>query len=215
MPIRRPRAPRPALRHVVLLETMASHAPADPRARAMHAVLLVLRLLDHWVALGDAVTAPGARALTATREGIALLDIDPVLRASLAAILDAMLALPEPDVQPVLPRLVALGTLLERRRYLAEAGDVHGTVSRLADPVADLDLAFESRMRTGDCLRAVGEYEWADQAYAQAAMLATRDRDPDRVARARRGRSDLLAARGAAGEDAAAGGTGRDRERTP
>jgi hypothetical protein len=195
MPIRRPRTPPPALRHVVLLETMAAHAPTDARVRAMHAVLLALRLVDHWATLGTAVTMPGARALTATRAEIDLLDLDPMLRASLAALIDAMLALPAPDVQPVLPRLVALGSLLERRHYLAEAGDVFRTVSRYADPVSNLDLAFESHMRTGDCLRAVHEYEWADQAYAQASMLATRDRDPDRVERARRARSAVLATR--------------------
>jgi hypothetical protein len=69
-------------------------------------------------------------------------------------------------------------------------------VSRLADPAVHLDLAYDSQMRSGACLRETGEHEWADQAYAAAAMLATRDRDRIRVILARRGRASVLRARG-------------------
>jgi tetratricopeptide (TPR) repeat protein len=206
MPIRRPRTPRPGLRHVVFLETMADLAAADPRQRAAHVTFLVLRLVDSWVAFGGAVTDAASRALAETRREIDSLVVDAELRAMLTNITDAVVALPDADPQPALPRIYALGKLLEERALLAEAGDVYRTVSRYADAAANLDLAYESNMRTGSCLRQAGEFEWAEQAYTSAGMLATRDRDRIRVIHARLGRAKVLWARAEfdAAEDAIA-----------
>lgn len=196
MPIRRPRTPRSALRHVSLLETMARVAPEDPRFRAAQATFLTLRLFDHWLAFGAAVSAATSRALATTRDEIARLEVDADLRAVLAALTDALAHAPTAEPHPLLPRLLALGALLESRGHEAEAGDVFLTIARQADPITQLDLAFESRMRAGRCLRRAGELEWADRAYAQAMGLATRDRDRTRQLLARLGRAKVLWARG-------------------
>lgn len=196
MPIRRRRTPSPALRHVSLLETMAAVAPEDPRFRAAQAAFLTLRLFDHWVAFGAAVSADSSRALTTTRDDIARLEVDAELRQILAAITDTLVTLPAAEPHPLLPRLHALAALLESRGHQAEAGDVFATIARHADPNTQLDLAYESLMRAGRCLRRAGELGWADQSYAQAAALAYRDRDRLRQLLARLGRAKVLWDRG-------------------
>ncbi|MBK7907104.1 MAG: hypothetical protein IPJ78_11155 [Gemmatimonadetes bacterium] len=196
MPIRRPRTPHPALRHVSLLETMATVAPEDPRFRAAQAAFLTLRLFDHWVAFGSVMTSESSRTLATTRDDIARLEVDAELRGILAAITETLVALPAAEPHPLLPRLHGLAVLLESRGHQAEAGDVYATIARHADPVTQLDLAFESQMRAGRCLRRAGELGWADQCYAQAAALAARDRDRLRQLLARLGRAKVLWDRG-------------------
>lgn len=183
MTIRRPRSPRPALRHVAFIDEMRAHPPdlaphADPLA-----CLLTLRLLDHWIARSTEVAEPASPVLAATRRSIDALETDPDLRDALDAIVRAIVALPMPDAQPVMPALAALGELLQRRGRAAAALDVHRTVARLIDPRVHLPLAFESLMRMGDGFAAHDEPRWADAAYAQAGLLATRRRDGDWVAR--------------------------------
>jgi len=161
-----------------------------------HAALLTLRLFDHWLALGSDLAEPNASAYRAARDAVLALEGDPEMRAALLSILNAVAALQEPDAQPVLPRVYALGGLIERRGMLAEAGDVYATVARYVDSIVHLDLAFDAHMRRGFCLRNDGELEWADQSYATAATLATRDRDRVRVILARLGQAKVEWSRG-------------------
>lgn len=196
MPIRRPRTPKPTLRHIAFLEMLADTRETSPLRPGAHAAFLTLRLLDSWVKLGAPLADPGAQAHAAAREAVGALQADPELRGALGVILDAVEALQEPDVQPVLPRVYALGLLLEQRGLLAQAADVYQTVTRHVDSAAHLDLAYDAFMRTGYCLRHVGEFEWADQAYGNAGALATRDRDRIRVILARLGRAKVLWDRG-------------------
>jgi tetratricopeptide (TPR) repeat protein len=196
MPIRRPRSPKPALRHLAFLETMADSDGASPIHRGAHASLLTLRLLDHWIALGAEMARPDATAHRATRDLVTALQDDAEMQSALGAIIDAIEALQEPDAQPVLPRVYALGMLFEQRGLLAQAGDGYATVARHVDSAAHLDLAFDAHMRHGYCLRHSGEFEWADQAYANAGMLATRDRDRIRVILSRLGRAKVVWDRG-------------------
>lgn len=196
MPIRRRSTPRPALRHVSFLETMAANAPEHSRHHAAQATFLALRLFDHWLAFGVQVTAPASQSLTTTCDEIARLEMDAELREVLSAMTEAIAELPEADPRPVLPHLFALGALLESRGQHAQAGDVFLTLGRHADATAQRDLAYDTQMRAGGCLWQAGDCDWADQAYSQAAQLATRDRDRPRVLHAKLGRAKVLWARG-------------------
>lgn len=199
MPIRRRSTPRPALRHVAFLETMASSAADAPRHHAAQAVFLALRLLDHRIAFGAQVTESASQSLATTRDEIARLALDDDLRAVLSTMTDAIAAIapcPGSDALPALSPLFTLGTLLEARGHLAQAGDVFLTVARHTDADAHLDLAYESQMRAGACLRRAGEHDWADTAHVRAAQLATRARDTTRVLLAKLGRAKVLWARG-------------------
>ena len=183
MSIRRPRTPRPALRHLAFVEALVAHPPDSASGREALAGLLTLRLVDHWVARGGGVCAPGATVLAATRDAIAALPSASPWRAPLDLIVSTLVALPGPDVQPVVPALGALGTLLQSEDRFAMAADVHRTVTRLADPRVHLALAFESQMQLGACLLALDDVRWADAAFAQAGVLATRSREAAWTAR--------------------------------
>lgn len=132
----------------------------------------------------------------AAREATMSLSGDGEVRAALMSVIDAITALQEPDAQPLLPRVFALGKLLEQRGQVAQAGDVYQTVARYVDPGAHVDLAFDAHMRHGFCLRVAGEFDWADQAYATAATLAGRAKDRVRVIHARADQAKVEWARG-------------------
>lgn len=191
MPIRRPRTPKPSLRHIVFLEAMAQSSATGPLQPGAHATFLTLRLLDHWIALGAALASPDASAHRATRLAVNAIGDDVELRRALGAIMDTIAALHEPDAQPVLPTLRVLALLLEGRGLTAQAGDVHQAIARLVNSTTQPDLAYESLMHLGQCLRQTGEFEWAEQAFGNASVLATRDRDTVRVAAAREARTEV------------------------
>ena len=182
MPIRRPRSPKPALRHLAFLDGMVG---ADgPAFRSARAALLTLRLLDHWMMLGAAMAEPDSSALRETRAAVDATAADALashastgdteMRDALGGIIDAIVALGAPDAQPVLPRLHALGVLLEHRGLPAQAADVFQTTSRLVDAAVQLDLAQESLVHQAQCLRQTGDHEWAEQALTKAGVLANR-----------------------------------------
>ncbi len=191
MPIRRPRGPKPVLRHVAFLESMTVSPAGTAAHDSSHSTFLTLRLLDAWVQLGRDLAEPDASAHRAAREAASDLRADVEVRSSLLSILDAISSLHEPDPQPLLPRVFALGKLFEQRGLIAQAGDVYATVARYVDPSAHLDLAFDAFMRQAFCLRTSGEFEWADQAYGNAASLAGRARDRARVIHARSGQAKV------------------------
>lgn len=196
MPIRRPRGPKPVLRHLPFLELMAGASEGESPYVGAQASLLTLRLLDHWITLGAELADVAATAHRAARESVQAMTTDIEWRTSLSSIIDAIEAIQEPDAQPVLPRVYALAMLLEQRGLLAAAGDVYATVAKYVDSAAHLDLAYDAHMRHGYCLRHAGEFDWADQAYANAGMLAARDRDRVRVVLSRLGRAKVIWDRG-------------------
>jgi tetratricopeptide (TPR) repeat protein len=196
MPIRRPRGPKPTLRHVAFLELMSTAPETSMAHRGSQASFLTLRLLENWIALGQDLAMPESSAQQAARSAVGALSDDEELRASLGSVIDALSALQEPDPQPVLPRVYALGKLYEQRGLMPQAADVYSTVARFVDSSVHLDLAYDAHMRHGFCLRNAGEFEWADQAYTTAGSLAARARDRVRVLTSRLGLAKNESARG-------------------
>ncbi len=196
MPIRRPRGPKPALRHLAFLQTMSEAPEASPEHVEARATFLALRHLDHWIALGADGGAPTERSTTATQEALAALGGDAELRAALTSVVAAIPELSDADAQPVLPRVFALGSLLEQRGRTRQAADVYSTVARHVDAAAHADLAYDASMRMASCLRNEGQLDQADQAYATAGTLAARIRDREKVMTSRVGRAKIMAARG-------------------
>lgn len=196
MPIRRPRGPKPALRHVAFLESLAGATDGSADARGAQAAFLTLRLVDAWLQYGRDLADPESSVHRAAREATAAVRDDDEIRSSLLSILDAVVAIHEPDAQPLLPRVFALGRLLEQRGQIPQAGDVYASVARHVDASAHVDLAFDAQMRHAFCLRVSGEYDWAAQAYGNAASLAARARDRARVLHARLGEAKVEWGRG-------------------
>jgi tetratricopeptide (TPR) repeat protein len=196
MPIRRPRGPKPVLRHVAFLELMSIAPETSVAHRGSQASFLTLRLLENWIALGEDLAMPESSAQQAARSAVGALSDDEELRASLGSVIDAVSALQQPDPQPVLPRVYALGKLYEQRGLMPQAADVYSTVARFVDSSVHLDLAYDAHMRHGFCLRNAGEFEWSDQAYTTAGSLAARARDRVRVLTSRLGLAKNESARG-------------------
>lgn len=159
--------------------------------RGANASFLTMRLLDHWISLGADIVSDENSARAAATDAIGTLVDDEELKASLASITEAMVALQEPDAQPVLPRVYALGKLHEQRGLMPQAADIYGTVARYVDASVHLDLAYDAHMRRAFCLRNAGEFEWADQAYGTAGALAARARDRVRVLTSRVGQAKV------------------------
>lgn len=196
MPIRRPRGPRPTLKHVAFLEAMDALPAADAGRQPLEAAFLTLRLLDHWMALGATIAEPTGQALSASRAAVEKAGGDPESQVSLRGIIDAMVMLQEPDAQPLLPRVFAFAGLLEQRGALALAGDVYATVSKYADARAHFDLAFDALMRYAFCLRVEGVLDQSARSYESAGALAARARDRVRVLYSRIGVAKVVWARG-------------------
>jgi tetratricopeptide (TPR) repeat protein len=175
---------------------MASSTEGSPEYNEARATFLSLRHLDHWIALGASGGAPTERSTSTTLEALGTLTEDVELRSALETIVTAIPDLSDADAQPVMPRLFALGSLFERRGQTRLAGDIYGTVAKNADQVAHLDLAYDAHMRSAACLRLEGDLEYADQTYAHAGTLASRERDRAKVLTARVGRAKVVAARG-------------------
>ncbi len=196
MPIRRPRGPKPALRHVVFLEAMERHADVSPARQPLEAAFLTLRLFDEWIASGAMIAEPIGQALTATRKAVERISEDSETRMSLQGIVEAIVMLQEPDAQPVLPRIFAYAGLLERRGALVLAADAYQTVSKYADANAHFDIAYDSLMRHAFCLRVDGSLDLAARSYESAGALAARERDRSRVLYSRIGVAKVVWARG-------------------
>jgi tetratricopeptide (TPR) repeat protein len=196
MPIRRPRGPKPTLRHLPFLEAMSTSSEGSHEYLESRAAFLALRHLDHWIALGPAGGAPTERSTSNTREALNALGDDAELRSALDSIVSAIPELSDADAQPVLPRVFALGSLLERRGKSRQATDVYETVARYVDASAHADIAYDAHMRLGACLRNDGQLDRADQAYVTAGTLATRTRDRVRVLSSKVGRAKVVWVRG-------------------
>jgi hypothetical protein len=196
MPIRRPKGPKPALRHLAFLEAMAQFDEGSPSYRRLLAGLLTLRLVDEWAAEGSLVVQPDVATLQATRVAIDGVEADAETRATLTRIVEAMMMMHDPDVQPVLPRLFAFASILENRSSFALAADVYRAVAKHVDAQAHFDLAYDSWMKQGFCFRMVADFEMAERGYAQAGLLAGRTRDRGRVLLARIGEAKVAWGRG-------------------
>jgi tetratricopeptide (TPR) repeat protein len=196
MPIRRPRGPKPALRHVAFLSAIAEQPESSAARDAYQAAFLTLRLFDEWVLSGELSADPSFQSHAATRDAVNALTDDPETRTALSRIIDAIVALQEPDPQPVLPRLFAYGALLEHRGAMPAAADVFATITRYVDSRSEFDLAFDALMRQGYCHRVAGDLESAERAYENAGTIAGRARDRSRVLQARIGVAKVAWAHG-------------------
>ncbi len=124
MSIRRPRGPKPTLKHLAFLEAMTNHPEQSAESRALHASLLTLRLVDEWMLLGAVVAEGASPMMRATRATVAALHEDSDLQYLLTRIVDGVLMLRDSDAHAVLPRLAALAELFRTRGAIGLADDV-------------------------------------------------------------------------------------------
>ena len=174
----------PGLKHLAYFETIASAPEGSIGARAATAGLLTLRLIDHWMLAGSVMVELDSVSVRSARHAImAMADTDPS-REVLIGLVNTMQTLREADTTPILPRLLAYASLLERQADFALAADVYGTVIGLADEQYDGDLLLDARLLLGFCERTLSQWEAAEHTLTEAGRVARRRGEPAKAMRA-------------------------------
>jgi len=124
------------LRHLAFFEELAKTKEGEPQWRSTSAGLVVLRLVDRWIAEGPVEST--AWNVAPVRDAIA--DIDDVSpeRRILSSIVDAVTTSKTVNVRAVTPRLMAYAQTLEYDARWTLAIDVYRSLIGHAHP-GDVD----------------------------------------------------------------------------
>lgn len=183
-------------RHLPFFTELASLEENDPWWRAVSAGLVFLRLVDSWVEEGaDAVAADGwgVRSVDACLEEM---PTGMPARAILMGALDMLTKARSGDMHTVAPRLMAYARTLDLDGKWALAADVYDTVLAHIHPEEESEIAVNALLRRGHCLRELGDFTDATDAFTTAAELAHRTGDMIGTLRARIGEAKIVVARG-------------------
>lgn len=184
------------LRHLPFFEELAAQEEGSPAWKAASAGLVVLRLVDERIETGlELIAADDASFAAAQRE---VLDIEQPanIQSALQSILDTLGRSSVVDVSSLMARLMTYGHLLEYDAHWALASDVYRTIIAHADPVAEADVAAQSHIRLGYCLRQLGNLAASVDTYRTAGEIAARANDMVGVLRARIGEAKAAIAHG-------------------
>jgi tetratricopeptide (TPR) repeat protein len=184
------------LQHLAFFEEVAAREEHEPEWRAATAGLVTLRLVDQWIEEGPNVVAAEGWGVRAVLNAIDQMDDGSPTPAILRSIVAAMEASRVTDVLGVVPRLLAYGQALEYDAKWALAADVYETVIAHTHPVEHSDSATAAHLRRGVCLRTLGHFAEASEAFAAASAVASEADDMVGVLRARIGEAKIAVARG-------------------
>ena len=183
-------------RHLPFFTELASLEEHDPWWRAVSAGLVFLRLVDSWIEEGaDAVSADG----WGVRSVMACLEEMPAgmpARAILVGALELLKTARSGDMHTVAPRLMAYARTLDLDGKWALAADVYDTVLAHIHPEEESEFAVNALLRRGHCLRELGDFVDATDAFTTAGELAHRTGDMIGTLRARIGEAKIVVARG-------------------
>ena len=169
---------------------------SDPNWRSVSAGLVVMRLVDNWIADGPTAARVDSWAIGSVREAISQVPETTPIRRILTSIVDVLVASTAVDVHAVVPRLMAYGQALEYEARYALAADVYGTITAHVHPVEDADLAVAAQLRLGISLRHLAQFDAAIRAYERASAVALHVNDLIGVLRGRIGVAQATAYRG-------------------
>lgn len=184
------------VRHLPFFTELASLEERDPSWRAVSAGLVLLRLIDAWIEEGPAVVAAdgwGARSVAASLEEV---PVGMPARAILMSALHALTSARAGDMHALAPRLMAYARALDLDGKWALAADVYDTVLAHVHPEEESEIAVNALLRRGHCLRELGDFIDAMDAFNMAAGLAHRSGDMIATLRARIGEAKIVVARG-------------------
>jgi tetratricopeptide (TPR) repeat protein len=184
------------LPHLAFFDALSGIDESDADWHPLTAGLLVLRLVDGWLA-GDS-HAPQALAyeIRGAREAVDAVHAGTPVRAILGGVIESIEQSPIRDVRPIAPRLMAYGRSLEYESKWVLAADVYRQVITHAHPAIEPDMSIDATMRLGFCLRTLGDFAHAELAYTQARHLATAVGDTAKTLHARVGDAKVALARG-------------------
>jgi tetratricopeptide (TPR) repeat protein len=194
--MKRSRNSQPTLKHLAFFEVLAGCGEDSAVGRSATAGLLSLRLIDHWILAGAQMVQPESVSVRSVRNAIMAMPAHEPLREVLLGIVNTMQTLREVDMQPVLPRLAAYASLLERRSEYKLASDVYETVIRLGEEEFDGDVKIDALIRLGFCQRTLGVLDDAERAFTDALRIAKRRKEVARDLQSRLGLAGVTMVRG-------------------
>jgi tetratricopeptide (TPR) repeat protein len=194
--MKRSRNSQPSLKHLAFFEVLAGCGDDSAAGRAATAGLLSLRLIDHWILAGAQMVEPESVSVRSVRNAIMAMPAHEPLREVLLGIVNTMQTLREVDMQPVLPRLAAYASLLERRSEYKLAADVYETVIRLGEEAFDGDVVVDAYLRLGFCYRTLSVFDSAEKAFVEGGRIAKRRKEVARELRSRLGLAHVVMFRG-------------------
>jgi hypothetical protein len=194
--MKRSRNSQPTLKHLAFFEVLAGCGEDSAFGRSATAGLLSLRLIDHWILAGPQMVQPESVSVRSVRNAIMAMPAHEPLREVLLGIVNTMQTLREVDMQPVLPRLAAYASLLERRSEYKLAADVYETVIRLGEEEFDGDVVVDAYLRLGFCYRTLSVFDSAERAFVDGGRIAKRRKEVARELRSRIGLAHVVMFRG-------------------
>jgi tetratricopeptide (TPR) repeat protein len=184
------------MRHLPFFTELASLEEGDPAWRVVTAGLVFLRLVDSWIEEGAAVVAADGWGVHSVAASIEEMPSGMPARAILMTALDALTSARNGDMHAVAPRLMAYARTLDLDAKWALAADVYDTVIAHVSPEEESEIAVNALLRRGHCLRELGDFADATDAFHLAAELAHQTGDMVGAQRARIGEAKIVVARG-------------------
>jgi tetratricopeptide (TPR) repeat protein len=184
------------LRHLAFFEELGKIDETDPNWRPVRAGLVVMRLVDSWIADGATPSRVDSWGVSAVREAVAELSASKPLRRILTSIVDVIVSATSIDLHALSPRLMAYGQALEYDSKLSLASDVYRTIVAHAHPVDDADLVVSAHSQLAFCLRNLGDLDGSGEAYDECGRVAGAAGDLMGVLRAQVGHAKVAIARG-------------------
>jgi tetratricopeptide (TPR) repeat protein len=184
------------LRHAPYFAELASLDERDPWWRAVSGGLVLLRLIDAWIADGASVVAADAWGVRSVEAAIEEMPDGMPARAILGSILGALRRSGGGDMHLVAPRLMAYARSLDLDAKWALAADVYQTVIAHAHPVDESDVVISAHLRLAFCHRSLGALDEASESYATASAIANDSDDMFGILRAQIGSAKIAIERG-------------------
>ena len=183
-------------RHLPYFTELASLDDHDPSWKAVSAGLVLLRLVDAWIEEGAAVVVADGWGVRSVAAALEEMPAGLPARAILMSALDALTSARSGDMHAVAPRLMAYARSLDLDAKWALAADVYETVLAHVHPDEESEIAIDALLRRAHCLRELGEFADATEAYGTAGDVAHRTGDMIGTLRARIGQAKIVVARG-------------------
>jgi len=182
--------------HVAFFDALGTLTESDAEWRPMSAGLLMLRLLDSWLANASDQHSDFDQEIRAVREAVNAVPSGTPVRGILSGIVDAIEQLPIREVRPIAPRLMAYGRSLEYEAAWRLATDVYETIVAYTHPAIEPEMTIDATMRMAFCFRTLGEMASAELAYKRAGSLAAAVGDSAKMLHARIGDAKMALVRG-------------------
>ena len=183
-------------RHLPFFAELAGLEDGDPAWRSVSAGLVVLRLVDAWIAEGAAAVAADGWGVRSVAAAIEEMPAGLPARALLYGVIDAVKVSSPGEMHTIAPRLMAYARALDLDAKWALAADVYETVIAHVHPVEESDVAITAHLRLGACQRFLGALPEALRTFETASALATDVSDIVGILKAQIGMAKIALARG-------------------